>query len=210
MAVESLVDGKEASGPELKICKLASPCSSLNDDRYSVTIDLKEKANFALTFNLSRIDQRIEKFALAIEQTDKETRQALQSKNRSLATTQLMRKKQYEKQLENLYGQKLTMEQQMLTLEATENTSTIFETLSVASTATKQQQQAFGDDSSMDDIINDMAEAKEELERVNQLFINEAVSTQDDQELLRELEKLSLEEKPVPTDSKEPTREEKE
>ena len=74
----------------------------------------------------------------------------------------------------------------MLQIESSEDTASVMETLSMVSDATKQLKL---DADEIDQALSDLSELREEHERVNSLFDLQS-SEKDD--LLRELEKLSL------------------
>ena len=123
-------------------------------------------------------------------QADAEIKLALQSKNRNLASTQLLRKKQYEQQVQKLWSQQYAIEQQLITLEATEDTAAVLETLTVASDASKAYK---NDADAISQALSDLAEQKESSDRLNERFTDE-LNSEDQDELMRELEKLTLEE----------------
>ena len=85
--------------------------------------------------------------------------------------------------------------QQKFTLESAEETSSVFETLSLATATSKEVLKiGEGDTSLAEDLKNEMAQQKKEREQLDSLFDNN-VGGEDEAELLQELERLSIAER---------------
>lgn len=85
--------------------------------------------------------------------------------------------------------------EQKFNLEAAEETSEVFETLSMATATSKEYLKNSNNESMVDELKNDLAEQEEEMSKMSSFFASAA--NEDESELLKELENLSLEEKPV-------------
>lgn len=181
MAVESIAPNEAEADSELIMCKFAQI-----DSKKDLSISIKEKGKFALTVTLGKLDARIQSLQESIANADQEVRVALQNKNRGLASTQLLRKKRYEKELEKLWGQRQIMEEQLLNLESNEDTAHVLETMSVASSANRA---TAADAESIDQALSDLQNQREEMDRLNSMF---NIKDDEQEELMRELEKLSL------------------
>ena len=90
------------------------------------------------------------------------------------------------------------MEQQKFTLEAAEENSEVFETLTLATATSKEllSTQLSSESSFSVDLKNEMASAMEDRAKVENLFAEGATGLNDfnEEELLHELSNLSLEE----------------
>ena len=85
--------------------------------------------------------------------------------------------------------------QQKFTLESADETSSVFETLSLATATSKEVLKiSEGDTSLAEDLKNEMAQQKREREQLDSLFDNNA-GGEDEAELLQELERLSIAER---------------
>lgn len=84
--------------------------------------------------------------------------------------------------------------EQKFTLEAAEETSEVFETLSMATATSKEYLRNANNESMVDELKNDLAEQEEEMQKMNSFF---ASANADESDLLQELESLSLNEKPA-------------
>ena len=106
----------------------------------------------------------------------------------------MKRKKMYEAESNKQQNMLNELEKQKLTLEAAEDTSAVFETLSLATATSKEAiRQGVGDSMSIEELKDDQARVESELEQIDQLFHQDG-SSETDQELLRQLEELSLQE----------------
>lgn len=99
----------------------------------------------------------------------------------------LKRKKNIEKQLTVLEGQKYTVEEQLLTLESAESTASIYETLSMASAM--QKEILSQPDYDFSELVGEVSQQKSEIEIMNQQFGEMGLESQDD--LLKELEEMT-------------------
>ena len=83
---------------------------------------------------------------------------------------------------------------QKFTLEAAEDTSAVFETLSLATATSKNYLKGTDHESMVEELKNDLAEVEAERAKMDSFFAqgNEG----EDEDLLRELNELSLNEKP--------------
>ena len=97
-----------------------------------------------------------------------------------------MRKKQYEAHVQKLYNQRYTVEQQLMNLEATEDDAAVLETLSVASNANKTY---MTDSDTIESTLGDLAEQQQQMDKISAMF---EIKAEEQDDLLRELEKLTL------------------
>ncbi len=76
---------------EFLICKLGNPSSKLAED-----ITIKEKAEFTLTTNLQKLDEKLEEYRLKISKCTNEIKSQVNAGNRQTAILMLKRKKAYD------------------------------------------------------------------------------------------------------------------
>ena len=106
----------------------------------------------------------------------------------------LRRKKMYEEECNRQHHMLANLDKQKFTLEAAEETSVVFETLSLATATTSEylsQHSSEQHNSFAEEIRNEMAQQEENRAGLDNLFAQGA-GTIDEDELLRELENLSL------------------
>lgn len=128
---------------------------------------MKEKAKFSLEISIRKLDQRIEALKGRVASAVAELKAALEIKDRNLAQTHLMRKKQIEAQAQKLYSQRYTVEQQLMNLEATEDDAAVLETLSVATSANKNY---MADSDTIESTLSDIAEQQEQMDKISKMF----------------------------------------
>lgn len=124
----------------------------------------------------------------------------LQSKNKKKALLHLKRKKMLQKQIDNLHGQIMNLEQQSITLEGLTMNHQVVDTMKITSNAMKNLNKNMDVDK-VDNLISDIQEHIEDIEEVNQILSNPLDNSNliDEDELLSELDDLMSEEQQVET-----------
>jgi len=105
-------------------------------ERGCAEISRKEMALFALDSNISRLEQKTNECAEKASREHAKAKQCLQQKNKQGALLALQRKKMFEEECNRQQNMLTNLEKQKFTLQAAEDTSTVFETLSLATATT--------------------------------------------------------------------------
>mmetsp|Transcript_20704 Transcript_20704/g.17692 ORF Transcript_20704/g.17692 Transcript_20704/m.17692 type:complete len:167 (+) Transcript_20704:11-511(+) len=118
------------------------------------------------------------------------TRAAAKDKRGALMA--LKRKKLYEAELQTLMNSRMTLEQQILSLESSQTTAVAVQALAQGVSAQKQMNQQLNIDN-IDELMDDMAEQQDLQNEVSQV-LSSGNQIMDDDELLNELDQIEAEE----------------
>ncbi|KAF4661664.1 hypothetical protein FOL47_006600 [Perkinsus chesapeaki] len=146
---------------------------------------------------LEKREQLIEK-KMAIQEQEARTRAAAKDKRGALMA--LKRKKLYEAELQTLMNSRMTLEQQILSLESSQTTAVAVQALAQGVSAQKQMNQQLNIDNviekrvgEIDELMDDMAEQQDLQNEVSQV-LSSGNQIMDDDELLNELDQIEAEE----------------
>ncbi|KAF4722497.1 hypothetical protein FOZ63_015696 [Perkinsus olseni] len=138
---------------------------------------------------LEKREQLIEK-KMAIQEQEARSRAAAKDKRGALMA--LKRKKLYEAELHTLMNSRMTLEQQILSLESSQTTAVAVQALAQGVSAQKTMNQQLNIDN-IDDLMDDMAEQQDLQNEVSQV-LSSGNQIMDDDELLNELDQIEAEE----------------
>lgn len=154
----------------------------------------QQKKNATESINvLRKAIQKLEKREIflnkRIEQITKEVQLKVKQKNKKGALACLKKKKMLEKQVDNIMGKAMNLENQIMTLEdAVMNVEVVNAMRQGASAVTKQVNNINIDD--VDEMRDDMAEAQDRNEEINTALGDPMGFDLDDDDLLMELNEL--------------------
>ena len=127
--------GGDDANDENTILKFLQP-SERNQEASIIT--QKEIALYSLQQNITKLEGKAQAISERIRQEDIKIVQLLQQKNKKGAAYALQRKKMYESECNKQHNMINELEKQRLTLEAADDTSAVFETLSLATATSKE------------------------------------------------------------------------
>jgi len=142
---------------------------------------------------LDMLEKREQFLQKKIDGQTAEAKKFMQQKNKRAALMCLKRKKTYESQIEKIAGARMTIEQQVMTLEGANVSLEAMNAMKMGAASMKSIHQ----DINIDKVDDTMEEIREQMDIANE--INEAISTPlggevlDEDELLGELEELEQE-----------------
>jgi len=142
---------------------------------------------------LDMLEKREQFLQKKIDGQTAEAKKFMQQKNKRAALMCLKRKKTYETQIEKIAGARMTIEQQVMTLEGANVSLEAMNAMKMGAASMKSIHQ----DINIDKVDDTMEEIREQMDIANE--INEAISsplggeTLDEDELLSELEELEQE-----------------
>eukprot|EP00921_Rhytidocystis_pertsovi_P001220 GHVQ01002070.1.p1 GENE.GHVQ01002070.1~~GHVQ01002070.1.p1 ORF type:complete len:247 (+),score=62.89 GHVQ01002070.1:463-1203(+) len=123
-----------------------------------------------------------------IQAQENEARNRIRTKDKRGAMLALRRKKMYEAELESLENSRLTLEQQILTLESAQTQQVAVGALATGVVAQKQLNQQMNV-TKIDKLMEDMHEQSDQQKEVAQV-LSQGAPIMDDDELLAELEEM--------------------
>jgi len=142
---------------------------------------------------LDMLEKREQFLQKKCDQQTTEAKKYMAQKNKRAALMCLKRKKTYELQVEKIAGARMTIEQQVMTLEGANVSLEAMNAMKMGASSMK----AIHQDINIDKVDDTMEEIREQMDIANE--INEAISTplggdmMDEDELLGELEELEQE-----------------
>eukprot|EP00922_Rhytidocystis_sp_ex-Travisia-forbesii_P007811 GHVS01011565.1.p1 GENE.GHVS01011565.1~~GHVS01011565.1.p1 ORF type:complete len:232 (-),score=66.38 GHVS01011565.1:94-789(-) len=127
-----------------------------------------------------------------IQVQENEARQRIHNKDKRGAMLALRRKKMYESELESLENSRLTLEQQIITLESAQTQQVAVGALTTGVQAQKQINNQMNVNK-IDKLMEDLQEQQDQQKEVSQV-LQQGTPMMDDDELMAELEQLEASE----------------
>ncbi len=142
--------------------------------------------------SLEILEKREEYLQKRCETEASKARNFMQQKNKRAALFCLKRKRVYEQQIEKLGGARMTIEQQIMTLESANVSVQTMNAMKEGVETMKQLHKEINIDK-VDDIVNDIGEQMDIANEINEAIsqpLGSGLSILDDEELLKELEEM--------------------
>eukprot|EP01069_Polyplicarium_translucidae_P006682 Polyplicarium_translucidae@DN3004_c0_g1_i4.p1 len=152
------------------------------------------------------LEKRHEHLDKKVQLLDAEARIHARNNNQHSALFALKRKKLYLKEIEQLCTARLTLDQQIQTLESAQSQQIAVQALAAGVSAQRKLNQNISVDR-IDRIVDDMQEQQDHVAEVMQVFA-QGYSTPDDAELMRELQSMELHQPVAAAPQRSPTLEE--
>ena len=157
------------------------------------TVFEKDKAIAKLLSHIELLEKRINDCSKKSEDLLLLAKKKLRNGDKQGARTIIMKKKQYEKQLDNYHNSQNVLEQQIFDLKNAESNASVTEILKQTLSAGKEIGLNPDD---FAEVTSDLKEQKDALNEMN-LGMKEFVNEKDDEELNEEMEKLMIDDKKV-------------
>ena len=157
------------------------------------TVSEKDKAIAKILTHIELLEKRINESSKKEDELHSLAKEKLKKGDKQGAKNILMRKKQYQKQLENLHNSQNVLEQQIFDLKNAESNASVTEILKQTLTAGKEIGLNPDD---FADVASDLKEQKDALDEMNS-GMKEFINEQDDEELNKEMEKLMIDDKKI-------------
>ena len=155
------------------------------------TITEKDKAISKLLVHLESLDKKINEYQKKIDVQLNEAKIQVKNGNKKAAKSLIVKKKNYEKFLENIQNTQNVLEQQIFALKTAESNASVTDVLKNCLEAEKKIGMNPDD---FADVANDLKDVKESMEEIN-AGMKEFVDEKEEDELNKELEKLEIENK---------------
>lgn len=140
------------------------------------------------------LEQREKHLETQIRRCLVQAKEKMRKKDKRGAMFQLKRKKMLQKNLDNLQGMRLNIEQQIMTLESAATTSVVVDSLSTARDEMKNLNKKVNVDN-LEDLRDDLDEATADQEDITNILSDPMTGDlEDDDELLAELDGMEDEE----------------
>uniref|UniRef100_A0A0G4I9H6 Uncharacterized protein n=1 Tax=Chromera velia CCMP2878 TaxID=1169474 RepID=A0A0G4I9H6_9ALVE len=146
----------------------------------------------AIKQNKEALEVLEKRHALLEKKIQKEQEDAIaktRAKNKSGALMALKRKQMFTAQMEQVNNQRLTLEQQVMTLESSQSQAAAVGALKVGVQAQKVMGQTLNIDK-IDELMDDIQEQKDLQNEIDEVFKQQANVVGDDEDLLAELAEL--------------------
>ena len=155
------------------------------------TIVEKDNAIAKLLVHIDLLENRIKEYQKKIDYFTSQAKEQLVKKNKSEAKAYIIKKKKYEKILENSHNTQNILEDQIFNLKNSENNTSVAEILKKCLEVEKNIGMNPDD---FADTMNDLKDVKESINEMNE-EMKGYVDEKDEDELNEEMKKLILEEK---------------
>jgi hypothetical protein len=167
------------------------------------TITEKDQAISKLLIQIEVLEKRINEYQKKMDNLLEETKKKLKKGDKQGARITMIKKKNYQKFLENSQNTQNVLEQQIFDLKNAESNANVTDVLKQCLEAGKQI--AVNADE-FADVANDLKDAKESLNEIN-MGMSEFIDEKEEDELNKEMEKLEIENKDEKVDFPNPNRE---
>ena len=167
------------------------------------TINEKDQAISKLLIQIEVLEKRINEYQKKMDNLLEETKKKLKKGDKQGARITMIKKKNYQKFLENSQNTQNVLEQQIFDLKNAESNANVTDVLKQCLEAGKQI--AVNADE-FADIANDLKDAKESLNEIN-MGMSEFIDEKEEDELNKEMEKLEIENKNKKVDFPNPNKE---
>ena len=167
------------------------------------TINEKDQAISKLLIQIEVLEKRINEYQKKMDNLLEETKKKLKKGDKQGARITMIKKKNYQKFLENSQNTQNVLEQQIFDLKNAESNANVTDVLKQCLEAGKQI--AVNADE-FADVANDLKDAKESLNEIN-MGMSEFIDEKEEDELNKEMEKLEIENKNEKVDFPNPNKE---
>ena len=167
------------------------------------TITEKDQAISKLLIQIEVLEKRINEYQKKMDNLLEETKKKLKKGDKQGARITMIKKKNYQKFLENSQNTQNVLEQQIFDLKNAESNANVTDVLKQCLEAGKQI--AVNADE-FADVANDLKDAKESLNEIN-MGMSEFIDEKEEDELNKEMEKLEIENKNEKVDFPNPNKE---
>ena len=155
------------------------------------TVTEKDEAIAKILIQIESLEKRINEYQKKVDILLTKAKEQLKKKNKQGAKTIMIKKKNYEKFLQNSQNTQNILEQQIFDIKNAENNASVTDILKQCVEAVKSVGMNADD---FAEAVSDLKDVKDDLNEIN-TGMNEFVDEKDEEELNKEMENLMLENK---------------